>query len=243
MNTTRAETASLIQALLKNTGTVRKTTIMIAPPFTNLQAASELLLDSHILLGAQNVHWEDKGAFTGEISPLMLVDLKCTFVIIGHSERRQYFGETDQTVNRRINAALRHNLLPIICVGETLEQRENKSTLAVVETQIRNGLAGFSSEQAAKFTIAYEPVWAIGTGRAASPQDAVEVHTMIRSVLAEIFGSPIAEQIRIQYGGSATRENVAAFMSEPQIDGALVGGASLIPESFTKIIELAEAQD
>ena len=241
MNTTRAETLSLVQALIQKTGTIAQTTIMVAPPFTNLELAAGLLQNSKIRLGAQNLFWEEKGAYTGEISALMLQDLKCTYVIIGHSERRQYFKETDEDVNKKVAAALKHGLFPVICVGETLEQRERGDALAIVEHQIRNGLSGFKSTQASSFTIAYEPVWAIGTGRAATPSDAVEVHTLIRSTLAELFGNTIAESIRIQYGGSVTGENIHVFIREPQIDGALVGGASLKVDSFTSIINAAEA--
>lgn len=240
MNATRQETTLLLQAIHARTTRIEKTTIMVAPPFTNLQTAADLLTGTRIFLGAQNLHWEEKGAFTGEISAVMLSDLKCAYVIIGHSERRQYFKETDQDVNRKIAAALRHGLLPVACVGETLEQREKGEALHVVETQVRNSLAGFSAEQAARFTIAYEPVWAIGTGHAATPADAVEVHTKIRSVLADMFGADAARAIRIQYGGSVTAENIDSFIAEPEIDGALVGGASLKADSFAKIIEAAE---
>jgi triosephosphate isomerase len=240
MNTTRAETTTLLQSLLQATASIEKTTIMVAPPFTNLQIASELLQNSKIKLGGQNIYWEDKGAFTGEISPVMLKDLNCTYVIIGHSERRQYFRESNQDINRKIQAAFRHQILPILCVGESLENRERGQTLGVVEFQIRNGLAGITSDQMKTFTIAYEPVWAIGTGRAATPADAVEVHSFLRSLLAEIFDSTIAEETRIQYGGSVTAANIGSFITEPEIDGALVGGASLKADSFLKIIQGAE---
>lgn len=240
MNTNRQETTLLLQAIHARTTRIENTTIMVAPPFTNLRTASDLLTGTRIFLGAQNLHWEEKGAFTGEISAAMLKDLKCAYVIIGHSERRQYFKETDPDVNRKVNAALRHELLPIICVGETLDQREKGETLSVVDSQVRNGLVGFSPEQTMHFTIAYEPVWAIGTGRAATPRDAVEVHSKIRSVLTEMFGADAAQTIRIQYGGSVTAENIDSFIVDPEIDGALVGGASLKAESFAKIIEAAE---
>ncbi len=240
MNTTRAETLSLIQSLLHKLQSIKKTTILVAPPFTNLQTAGEALRNSQIKLGAQNLYWEDKGAYTGEISPVMLKDLGCTYVIIGHSERRQYFHESDHDVNRRIGATLKHGLLPIVCVGETLEHRENDQALSVVEQQLRNGLKGFSSSDAMQFTVAYEPVWAIGTGRAASPADAVEVHSMIRLTLADLFGKLAADSIRIQYGGSVTPENITAFISEPEVDGALVGGASLKADLFAAIVQAAE---
>ena len=241
MNTTRAETLALIQALIQKTTAIQNTTIMVAPPFTNLLTASDLLQNSKIKLGAQNLYWEEKGAYTGEISGLMLQDLKCTYVIIGHSERRQYFRESNQDVNRKTAAAIKHGLFPVVCVGETLEQRERGQTLAIVEHQVRNGLEGFSATQANNFTLAYEPVWAIGTGKAATPGDAVEVHSLIRETLAEMFGNETAQSTRIQYGGSVTAENIEAFIKENEIDGALVGGASLKADSFVKIIEAAEA--
>ena len=241
MNTTRSETAALIQTLIEKTSHIEKTTMMVAPPFTNLQTAGELLQDSKIKLGAQNLYWEDKGAYTGEISAVMLKDLQCSYVIIGHSERRQYFKETNQEVHYKIRAALKSGLLPIICVGESLEQRERGQTLGAVSHQVRNGLEDFSRNEAAGFTIAYEPIWAIGTGRAATPADAVEVHKHIRSILGKMFGKEVAQTVRIQYGGSVTAENIDGFIREPEIDGALVGGASLKAGSFAKIIESAEA--
>lgn len=240
MHCTQQQTRELITSLLETSRTISKTTIMVAPPFSSLHTASQLLQGNNILLGAQNCYWEDQGAFTGEVSALMLKDIGCQYVILGHSERRQYFNETDENVNRKIRAVLKHNLLPIICVGETLEQRESGSTLKVVESQVRKALQGFSSEEADKFTIAYEPVWAIGTGRAATPHDAVEVHVMIRSTLADVFGSRTAEHIRIQYGGSVNAENIQTFIQEEEIDGALVGGASLKADAFSKIILAAE---
>ena len=242
MNTTRSEAAALLQQLLQGTTEIRKTTILVAPPFTNLQAASELLQNSKIQLGAQNMFHQDKGAYTGEISPLMLKDLNCAYVIIGHSERREHFRETNQEINLKLQAALRHELLPILCVGESLKNRERRQTLGVIEYQLRNGLVGLTSGQMERFTIAYEPVWAIGTGKAATPADALEVHSFIRALLAEMFGSETAENIRIQYGGSVTGENIESFIREKEIDGALVGGASLKADSFLKIIRAAESQ-
>lgn len=241
MNTLRQDTTLLIQAIRSQTTTIEKTTILVAPPFTNLASAAKALEGSKIRLGAQNMHWEEKGAFTGEISGAMLKDLRCDYVIIGHSERRQHFHETDQNVSRKVAAAFRNDLLPIVCVGETLEQRMKGEALSVVEGQIRNGLAGCTPEQALKLTVAYEPVWAIGTGKAATPADAVEVHTRIRSVLAELFGKEAAETIRIQYGGSVMAENIHFFIRETEIDGALVGGASLKADSFVTIIKAAES--
>jgi len=240
MNTTRSETMSLIQALLPKTSEIQHTTIMIAPPFVNLQTAAQLLEGSNIKLGAQNLYWEEKGAFTGEISGLMLQDLKCEYVIIGHSERRQHFQETNQEVNKKVKAALKHGIAPIICVGETLDQREQGKALEVVESQVRESLAGFNPTEARQFTIAYEPVWAIGTGKAATPNDAVEVHSKIRNVLSDLFDKEAADMIRIQYGGSITAENIASFIQEPEVDGALVGGASLKADPFNAIIQAAE---
>ncbi len=240
MNCNRQQTRELIAALLEATKPISKTTIMVAPPFPSLHVASEILQGKNISLGAQNCFWEDQGAFTGEVSVGMLKDVGCRYVILGHSERRQYFKETDQDVNRKIHAALRYDLLPIICVGESLEQREQGSTLKIVEQQVRKGLEGFSPQQANTFTIAYEPVWAIGTGRAATPHDAVEVHIMIRSTLNDLFGSKTAEMILIQYGGSVNAENSETFIQEEEIDGALVGGASLKADSFSKIILTTE---
>ncbi|HSE39514.1 MAG TPA: triose-phosphate isomerase [Acidobacteriota bacterium] len=240
MNGNVQQTRDLITALLNATDTVSKTTMMVAPPFTSLQTASALLSGKKIELGAQNCFWEEQGAYTGEISAGMLKDAGCKYVILGHSERRQYFNETDKDVNRKISAALRNNLLPIVCVGETLEQRESGAALKIVEHQVKESLSGFSPDQANAFTIAYEPVWAIGTGRAATPHDAVEVHTMIRNVLASLFDSNSAQAIRIQYGGSVNAENVESFIREEEIDGALVGGASLKSDAFAKIILTAE---
>jgi triosephosphate isomerase len=240
MNYTTKQTRDLLASLLDATSSVSKATMMVAPPFTSLNVAATLLQGKRIEIGAQNCFWEDQGAFTGEISAAMLKDIGCDYVILGHSERRQYFNETDEHVNRKINAALRHDLLPIVCVGETLEQREAGATLQIVEQQVRQSLKGFMSNQAEKFTIAYEPVWAIGTGRAATPHDAVEVHAMIRSTLANLFDSNTAQAIRIQYGGSVNAENIENFIREEEIDGALVGGASLKADSFAKIILTAE---
>lgn len=241
MNGAGAEARDLIEQLREKTTSVKKTTIMIAPPFPYLDMAADLLRGSSIELGAQNLFWEDKGAYTGEVSPVMLKDLGCTYVIIGHSERRQYFKETDQDVNRKMRAAVKHGLLPVMCLGETLEQREAGTTLSVVENQLRNGLEGFNADQAVAFTIAYEPVWAIGTGRAASVKDAVDVHTFLRSALVEMFGPDTARKIRIQYGGSVNEKNIEDYIKESEIDGALVGGACLKADSFAKIIFAAES--
>ena len=212
----------------------------VAPPFTALDAVRKESEGSAIRLAAQNLFWEEKGAFTGEISPLMLKDLGCRYVIIGHSERRQFFGETDETVNKRMKTALNHGLLPIFCIGETLQEREGGKTFSVIERQLEGGLKGFGGKEIQKVVVAYEPVWAIGTGKTATPQQAEEVHLYIRQKLEKLYTREIAEEIRIQYGGSVTPENVKGLMSQKNIDGALVGGASLKSETFSKIVRFKE---
>jgi triosephosphate isomerase len=236
MNKNVAEAVELVRALRETTATVDKVEVVVCPPFTALTAVKDALAGSKIGLGAQNVYWEEKGAFTGEVSPLMLKDL-VTYVIIGHSERRQYFGETDATVNKRVKAALAHSLIPIMCVGETLAQREAGETAAVVTSQVTNGLAGLSAEEVKAIVIAYEPVWAIGTGRASTGADANAVVAQnIRAPLSKLFGDQVAQGIRVQYGGSVTPANIEEFMGAPEIDGALVGGASLKVADFTTIV-------
>lgn len=211
--------------------------VVLCPPFTALALMSDALRGSGISLGAQNVFWEDKGAFTGEISPVMLKDAGCSYVIIGHSERRQYFGETDEKVNQKIKAILGHALIPIMCVGETLDEREAGVTEKIVRAQTAAGLDGLAPEQVAQMVIAYEPVWAIGTGRTASDEDAQAVIAYIRDIVREQFGAAAAGNARILYGGSVKPGNTAGLMSKGDIDGALVGGASLKVESFAEIIK------
>jgi triosephosphate isomerase len=236
MNKNVVEAVELVRALREATAAVEKVEMVVCPPFIALTAVKEALAGSKIAVGAQNMYWEEKGAFTGEISALMLKDL-VTYVIIGHSERRQYFGETDATVNKRVKAALAHGLLPIMCVGETLAQREAGETAAVVTTQVMNGLAGLTAEEAQAIVVAYEPVWAIGTGRASSGEDANGVIAQnIRAPLSKMFGEKVAHGIRVQYGGSVTPTNIEEFMGASEIDGALVGGASLKVADFTTII-------
>jgi len=213
--------------------------ILLCPPFTALSEVSEVITGSNIKLGAQNVYWKDEGAFTGEISPLMLKDLGCAFVIIGHSERRQFFGETNESVNNKAKAALGHGLTPIICVGETLQEREAGSTFKVLEDHVQNGLKGIEESAAAAMVIAYEPVWAIGTGKTATSQQAQEAHEYIRGLLAKMYGQEAAAQVRIQYGGSVKPENISELMAQPDVDGALVGGASLKVETFAQIVKKA----
>ena len=210
--------------------------VMIAPPFTALQAVGLRLSGSQVQLAGQNVCWEGQGAFTGEISPLMLRDVGCSMVIVGHSERRQLFGETDAMVNRRLRGALQHGLMPLLCIGETLAEREAEATFDVLARQLQSGLAEVQADGAHRLVIAYEPVWAIGTGRTATVEQAQEAHLFIRRQLADLFEKKIASQIRILYGGSVNAGNVDQLMAQPDVDGALVGGAALKIESFERII-------
>ncbi|MEW6698387.1 MAG: triose-phosphate isomerase [Bacillota bacterium] len=236
MHKTVTEAVSFVQELKQKTAD-SPVEVVVCPPFTALAAVSEAIQGSNIRLGAQNMHWEKQGAFTGEISPVMLQELGVTYVVLGHSERRQYFGETDESVNKKTQAALEHGLIPIVCVGETLEQREAGTTEQVVASQTKGALAGLSAEQVAGLVIAYEPVWAIGTGKTASDEDARQVNAYIRQVVSDQFGTATAAAVRIQYGGSVKPGNARGLMSQPDIDGALVGGASLKVEDFAGIIE------
>ncbi|WP_242395733.1 triose-phosphate isomerase [Anaeromyxobacter oryzisoli] len=213
-----------------------KVQVAVAPPFTALHAVGQALAGSRVELAAQDVHWEAKGAFTGEVSPGMLLDAGCAHCVVGHSERRHLFGETDEAVRRKVGALLGAGLRPIVCVGETLAEREGSRTLEVVERQVRQGLAGLSAEQLERVTVAYEPVWAIGTGKTATAAQAQEVHAAIRKILRELGGSA-ADRIRIQYGGSVKPENARELMSQPDVDGALVGGASLKAKDFLAIVK------
>ena len=212
-----------------------KVDVMIAPTFTALPLVSEKLGNSPLLLGAQDLFWEKEGAYTGEISAAMLVSAGCKCVIIGHSERRQYFNETDETVNKKIRAALEAGLIPVMCIGETEAERESEKTFSVLDKQVKKGLEGFSLKEMKPLVIAYEPVWAIGTGKTATSAQAQEVHGYLRSLLKTMFDD-LAESTRILYGGSVKPNNIAELMSMPDIDGALVGGASLDPETFSKIV-------
>lgn len=213
--------------------------VVLCPPFTSLQAVREALAGSPIALGAQNMHWESEGAFTGEISPQMILTTGCSYVILGHSERRQYFAETDEQVNRKLKAALRAGLSPIVCVGETLEQREAGQIETVVLGQVRAALQGVSEPELLKMALAYEPVWAIGTGRTATPAQAEEVHGLIRSSLRQHYGEGVAGALRIQYGGSVKPENAAELFTQQNIDGGLIGGAALKADSFAAIVRAA----
>jgi triosephosphate isomerase (TIM) len=212
---------------------------VLCPPFMSLVAVNALLLGTDIGLGAQNMHWEEKGAFTGEIAPSMVAEF-CRYVIVGHSERRTYFGETDERVNKKVHAAQKAGLIPIVCIGETLSEYEAGRTAEVVKRQAREGLKEIDPVLAPKIVVAYEPVWAIGTGRASSGENAEAVHRdVIRPVLKELFGTDVAQAVRILYGGSVTAANAAEFFSQPDIDGALVGGASLKTDEFIKITQAA----
>jgi triosephosphate isomerase (TIM) len=234
---TAKEASKMISELKELVKGVGDREVVICPPFTALESAVNAAKGSNVKIGAQNLYWEEKGAFTGEIAPGMIKDLGCEYVIIGHSERRQYFGETDATVNKRIFAALKAGLKPIICVGETLQERESEKTFSVIETQIKGGLKGLSVELMKDCVIAYEPVWAIGTGKTASKEQAQGVHAFIRKLLSDLLGKDTAGATRILYGGSVKPDNVKELMSQPDIDGGLVGGASLEADSFAKIVK------
>jgi triosephosphate isomerase len=237
MHGTRAEAERLLSTLKTLIGRPADREVVIAPPFTALETASRLLAGTSISLAAQNLFWEPQGAFTGEISGSMLKDLGCSHVILGHSERRQYFGETDEQVAQKVRAAQRDGLIPIVCVGETLEQRERGETAALIAHQVRTALHGQEKATFASLIVAYEPVWAIGTGRTATPTQAQEVHAVIRATLVELLDRPSAEMVRLLYGGSVKSDNVDGLMAEADIDGALVGGASLQAEAFARIVQ------
>jgi triosephosphate isomerase len=237
MNNNSAESVKLVSQLREMISDAEGVEVVVAPPYTSLCSVAAAIKDSNIFLSAQNTFWEESGAFTGEISPSMLKDIGCQYTIIGHSERRQYFGETNETVNKRLKAALKVSLTTIVCIGETLEEREAGKTLAVIEQQVREGLNGLSSDEMEKVVIAYEPVWAIGTGKTATPDQAQEVHHFIRKQIAHIFSEKVAEKIRVLYGGSVKSDNVDQLMAQKDIDGALVGGASLKADSFARIVK------
>jgi triosephosphate isomerase len=236
MYLTRAEAVALASAVAAASKGLTDREVMIAPPCTALTVVKEAVAGSPVKVAAQNVGWEKEGAFTGEVSPPMLLDAGAEMVIIGHSERRHVFGEDNAMINQRLRAALQFGLLPILCVGETLAEREAGSTFAVVEEQLAQGLADVTGAQMDRVVIAYEPVWAIGTGRTASKEQAQEVHAFIRASLARLYEKTLAERVRILYGGSVKPENVDSLMAEPDIDGVLVGGASLNATAFERII-------
>ncbi len=237
MHKNRPEAAELAKALVASVGDVTEADVVVCPVFTSLDAVVEAVKGSNIKVGAQNCHFEEKGAFTGELSVAMLKETGIDYIIVGHSERRQYFNETDKDINAKAKAIFNHGLTPIICVGETLEDRESNKTSDVVTTQTKGCLEGLTAEQVAKSVIAYEPVWAIGTGKTASKEQAQEVHAIIRKLVAELYDSATAEAVRIQYGGSVKPGNIKELMEQPDIDGALVGGAALEAESFSGIVK------
>lgn len=239
LNNTVPESLKFVAAFTADLKSATGVDIAIAPPFTALYSLGVALADTEFKLAAQNVYWEDSGAFTGEISGPMLVDVGCEYVIIGHSERRQFFGETDATVNRRIAAALRNKLTPIFCVGESLDEREANRTWDVIQTQLAGGLRGIDVAGLRDFVIAYEPVWAIGTGKTATSGQAQEVHGLIRNYLRDAHGNEVADKVRILYGGSVKPSNSRELLANPDIDGALVGGASLKPDQFAAIVRSA----
>ena len=237
MNMTVSQSIELVRGIYLGLKFPGEVDVIVSPPFTALWAVANELKNSYVAVAAQNLHWEDKGAFTGEISPVFIKDAGSDYVIIGHSERRQYFGETDETVNKKIKAALSHSLIPIVCVGETLEERESGQLDYIVKKQIVNGLKDLSGADVNDLILAYEPVWAIGTGKTATPEQAEEVHAKIRGLIADLFSQTGAENIRILYGGSMNPSNCRELLSKPNIDGGLIGGASLKAEDFIDIIK------
>lgn len=239
MHKTIAEAIDLVNRLKRDLYNLTDVDIVVCPTFTSLSEVGEILEGSNIALGAQDLHWEAEGAYTGEVSAAMLKDVGCEYVIVGHSERRKLFSETDEEVNRKARQAISCNLSPIVCVGESLQQREEGKTFDVVREQLINSLKDLTEEEILKSVIAYEPVWAIGTGRTASPEQAQEVQSFIRKLLSEIYSDRVAQLIRIQYGGSVKPDNIADLMSREDIDGALVGGSSLEAESFVEIVKKA----
>ncbi len=239
MHGTRPEAVALAEGIKAGVVGVSDREVLVAPAFAALEAVAAVLRGSRIFLAGQNLHWEAKGAFTGEVSGPMLRAAGCSHVIIGHSERRQYFGETDETVAKKVASAQAHGLVPIVCIGETLAEREAGRTLEVIERQLRRGLLGQEAAAIRALVIAYEPVWAIGTGKVATPEQAQEVHAFIRRMLAELGGQDAAMGCRILYGGSVKADNIDSLMAQADIDGALVGGASLQIESFVRIVKFS----
>lgn len=239
MNKTPADGAALVAELVTALGKQTDVDVVVCPPFTGLESAAKALEGSTIKLGAQNMHFEASGAFTGEVSAPMLRAIFATHVILGHSERRTLFGEQDAFINKKVLAALKNQLRPILCVGETLAEREAGTTLKVVQTQLEAGLEGVSKDQAATVVIAYEPVWAIGTGKVATTDQAQEVHAFIRGLLVKLYGEPVAQKVRILYGGSMKPANAPELLSQKDIDGGLIGGAALEARSFTDLVKAA----
>ena len=241
MNKTATEAVDIVNEIHASVGSQNSVQVCVCPPYTSLAKASELIEQSEVFLGAQNMNAESSGAFTGEVSAEMLRDLYVNFVILGHSERRQLYGETNSSINGKVLAAINNNLKPIYCIGETLEERESGKTLEVVRSQVREGLADFPASAIEHLVLAYEPVWAIGTGKTATDEMAQEVHADIRSVLSEMFGESAASTVRILYGGSMKPENALGLLAQPDVDGGLIGGASLTSRAFLGIIDAAAA--
>ena len=233
---TVGEAVELVKELLGGLGSIAEREVVICPPFTALYALRPLLVGTNLQLGAQDLFYETQGAYTGAIAPAMLADVGCRYVIVGHSERRQLFGDTDASVNRKLHAALAGKLRPIMCVGESKPQRDSGTAEPIVTAQVRAGLAAVAAEQLAELVIAYEPIWAIGTGDTATAADAQAMHLAIRTTLTELYGDALAQSVRIQYGGSVKPDNVDELMAQPDIDGALVGGASLKADSFLRVV-------
>ncbi len=239
MYKTVSQAVDTARDLVKRVAETGDVDIMIAPPFTALAPVWDVIRESNVALGAQNLFWEAEGAYTGEVSAAMLLSAGCRYAIIGHSERRQYFGETDETVNRRISAARENGLIPVVCVGESESERETKKTYSVLDKQVKNGLKEIFVDDPDSLVIAYEPVWAIGTGKTATSKQAQEVHLFLRSLLESLYGNALAQSIRILYGGSVKPGNTAELMRMPDVDGALVGGASLDAKTFSEIVRSA----
>ncbi len=242
LNKNIKEAVELVTELKAKSTKINKVDIVVCPVFTALSKVSDVLKGTNIGLGAQDLYWQDSGAFTGEVSAPLLKDAGCQYVIIGHSERRQFFAETNDTVNKKTKAALAHGLIPIVCVGENLDERESGKTFDVIKDHVENSIKGFTAEEMVKIIVAYEPVWAIGTGKTATPAQAQEVHAFIRKLLEKMHNKTVAESVRIQYGGSVKAENAKELIGQPDIDGALVGGASLKADSFIGIVENSPAK-
>lgn len=235
MNKTISEGVDFVKQI-KHLGDNTDVEVVVCVPFVSLESIKKELKGSNVKLGSQNIHWEENGAYTGEISPLMLKEIGIDYAIIGHSERRQYFGDTDETVNKKVKTSLAHDIKPIVCVGETLEERENNTEKEKVKVQITKALDGISEKEMSDIVLAYEPIWAIGTGKTASSEDANEMIAFIRDIIKEKYDEEISETVRIQYGGSVKPQNVTEIMNQPDIDGALVGGASLKKDDFTELV-------
>jgi triosephosphate isomerase len=237
MNKNIGESIELANSIKRSVYDIEEVEIVVCPPFVSLSDVHEVIMETNVKLGAQDCYWEKEGAFTGEVSSLMLKDAGCEYIIIGHSERRQFFGETNETVNKKVKAVLKEGLKPIVCVGEKLEERKAGKAFDVVKDHVVNSLAGLTKEDMLKTVIAYEPVWAIGTGVNATKEQAQEMHQYIRKLLKEIFTEEVSSEVRIQYGGSVKAENIKELISQEDVDGALVGGASLKSDSFAQIVK------